>query len=186
MKFLNPWSEHLRNISFSEDFVCVLNIWHLTLVWKKSLFRYVTAMYHDKDNWTETKSKIGWRHKSCCQWSRTSETNLQSTNLGSLLNGVKNVKCEDLIDSAVIKQRFHSPVNGMFTVYPGSFDLLNVNNRKSRSTRKMLSKALTPVWHLYGHVWVRAAHMQSNGAAVVIPVASCGRLREINVGCSCD
>ena len=106
--------------------------------------------------------------------------------LGSLLNDVKNVKCEDLIDSAVIKERFHSPVNEMFTVYPGSFDLLNVNNRKSRSTRKMLSKALTPVWHLYGHVWVRAAHMQSNCAAFVIPVASCGRLREINVGCSCD
>ena len=71
--------------------------------------------------------------------------------LGSLLNDVKNVKCEDLIDSAVIKQRFHSPLNGMFTVYPGSFELLNVNNRKSRSTRKMLSKALTPVWHLYRH-----------------------------------
>ena len=36
--------------------------------------------------------------------------------LAFLLNDVKNVKCEDLIDSAVIKQRFHSPVNGTFTV----------------------------------------------------------------------
>ena len=100
-------------------------------------------MYHDKDNWTETKSKIGRRHKSCCEWSRTSETNLQSTNLGSLLNGVKNVKCEDLIDSAVIKQRFHSPVNGMFTVYPGSFDLLNVNNRKDAGLASLWSRLST-------------------------------------------
>ena len=33
-----------------------------------------------------------------------------------LLNDVKNLKCEDLIDSVVSKQQFHLAVSGMLTV----------------------------------------------------------------------
>ena len=53
--------------------------------------------------------------------------------LGFLLNDVKNLKCEDLIDSVVSKQQVHL-VSNFYVHSPGSFDLFNVSNRKSRST----------------------------------------------------